>query len=44
MSSVSSGVAGVEPDGVDIDSGGVNITLGVGRLNFDYFEFVKESF
>ena len=44
MSGASGGVAGVESDGVDIDLGGVSIILGVGRLNFDYLEFVEESF
>ena len=44
MSSVSGGVAGVEPDGVDTDSGGVGVTLGVGRPNSDYLEFIEESF
>ena len=40
----SGGVAGVEPDGVDTDSGGVGVTLGVGRANSDCLEFIEESF
>ena len=44
MSSASGGVAGVEPDGVDTDLGGVGITLGMGRANFDCLEFIEESF
>ena len=44
MSSASGGVAGVEPDGIDIDLGSIGITLGIGRVNFDCFEFIEESF
>ena len=44
MSGASGGVAGVEPDSVDTDSDGVGITLGIGRPNSDYLEFIEESF
>ena len=44
MSDASGGVAGVEPDGVDIDSGSVGVTLDIKRLNSDYFKFIKKSF
>ena len=44
MSGVSGGVASVEPDSVDTDLGGVGITLGVGKVNSDYLEFIEESF